>query len=842
MAHWASLDHGGPATRPFSSFPDAPVQDTLPARFNAVLAGHADRLAVADANRKLTYAALATLARRVATALPPRAGMPAPVGILLEHEARFPAAMLGVLMAGHAYVPLDASYPAARLAAIAAHAGVVAMVAAGPLGAQARSLVSADVPVIDLDSLPFSEGRTTLASASDIASIAYTSGTTGAPKGVFQNHRGMLHDVAQYVSAIQLDAGDRLTSLYSPSTVGAVRDIWAALLTGACLHVQPPRHGAAALAAFLRAAKPTIYHSVPVLLRHLAAAEPGSFPGVRLGYIAGDRMDAGDVRAFFRLFPDALLYTGLGATEASTIYVHRFLTRAMPLDETRVPVGHAIPDRLALLLDEAGCAVPPGEIGEIWVSSPYIAQGYWRAPELTAERFSDDPDRPGWRRFRTGDLGRWRPDGLLEHLGRADQMVKLGGQRVELPAVEAALKAQPGVSEAVALVRPGAGAASQPRLVAHFVPDPAGPDVTEGGLLAALRRMLPPAMVPAALVRCVALPLLPNFKVDRAAAARLDAQHSDAPTAAWDAPELVSARVVAEAVRTVLGLAVLPGPDQDLLLLGADSLMLVELAVELERRVRRTVPLDAVMAARTPRSLGRWIDASAPDAPHDSAALVTFRVGPGAAAPLLWPHDVGGSWHKVPELLGLVPADRSWLGLRDPASYDPSGVVDSIEAQATLMVAALQAAGIAKQPGVIPIGWSFAGRQAWEIGAQMQAAGWHIPAVVVIDAPPGPVGAGLEPGDPSAPWRRAAVHRYRMAAQYHAPRAPLDLVLIRSNGHSPHLSGLPDDLGWRALARRVTIVQVPGDHLSMWDGEGLVGTAAALRKILDALGAPAQPE
>ncbi|MCC6716893.1 MAG: AMP-binding protein [Acetobacteraceae bacterium] len=821
------LDHGGPVERHFDVFPAAALAAPLHYRFAAMAARHPDRVAVADAARRLTYAQLGRLAGRIAGALAAaRLPMGQPVGILLAHEARFPAAMLAASQAGHPFVPLDATHPAARLAAIAADAGLAAVVSAGDLLARAASLVPPGMPVIDLAGAAQDVPPPAATDPAAVAMVLYTSGSTGAPKGVFQDHRGLLHDVLQYANAIHLAPDDRLTSLYSPATAGAVRDIWAALLTGAALHIHPPQRGAVALAAFLHAAAPSVFHAVPVVLRHLAATGQ-VFASLRLGYIAGDRLDAGDVADFFRLAPNALLLTGLGTTEASTIYVQRFIPRE-PLPTGRIPVGHAMPDRLALLLDAHGTPTPPGELGEIHACSPYIARGYWRDPALTAARFSDDPDRPGWRRFRTGDLGRWRPDGLLEHLGRADQMVKIGGQRVELAAVEAALKALPGIAEAAALLRPPAGA-GQPRLVAHVVPDTAGPPGTVGGWLAALRRNLPAAMVPVALVVRDRLALLPNFKVDRAALARDDAALRRVPAADDAVP--AEAAAVARLAGDVLALPAPPAADADILALGADSIALVGLAVALEDHFARPVPLEALFAARTARRLGAWIAASAPGATGAHALLATFRAGPAAAPPLVWPHDIGGGWHGVGALLPLMPADRAWIGLRDPAGADATRPADSVEAHAMLLVAALRAAGLAQDRGAIPIGWSYGGRLAWEIAAQMAQAGWRLPRVVLIDAPPGPVGAGLEPGDPDAPWRQAAERRYRMASQYHAAAAPLDLVLLRSTGGGAHLADLPDDLGWSGLARSVTIRLIPGDHLTLWT-QGLPDLARALAETL----------
>jgi amino acid adenylation domain-containing protein len=844
------LDHGGPAWRSFTAFPESALCHGIVTRFAAMLARHADRLAVDDGTSSMTYAQLAGLAERVAAALPQRAGAgPIPVGILLDHEARVPAAMLGILAAGHCYVSLDAGYPQERLAAIAANAGLGAIVCSGRLQAQATRLAGPSAPLVCLDHLPDAPPTHrplhafAVREPSDVASILYTSGSTGAPKGVFQDDRGLLHDVMQYANAIHLRPDDRLTMLYSAGTGGAVRDIWGALLTGASLHPRSPRQGATVLADFLRLGRPSIYHAVPVLLRHLGAApaKDMQFPSVRIGYLAGDRLDAADAETFFRLFPNALLYTGLGATETSTIYVHRFIAPAMKLPGPRLPVGRPIPDRIVLLQDDQGNPVPPGEPGEIVVASRYLARGYWQAPALTAERFSADPERPGWRRFRTGDIGRLRPeDGLLEHLGRADQMVKLGGHRIELTAVEASIKALPGVAAAVALVRPGAGAAPRDALIAYWQPagalDPRKAEIAGGAMLADLRHKLPPAMVPAELLSCAALPLLPNFKIDRAEVARRDAART--AKAALNAQVTRagaakgSAGQVADAAAEILQRAQPPAPGQNLLALGLDSLALVAFLVALEQRFDRTIPFEVVLAARTAARIGAWIDATSHYARPQAAGIITLRQAAAAAAPpLLWPHNLHGEvFDQIYRLLPLMPPDRDWIGLRNPGGQPGAAIADSVEDHVALMLAALRAAGLSPATGAIPVGWSFAGRLAWELASQMLAAGWHVPRVIILDAPPWPTRMP-DADDDRTPQREAVRdHFLRLTAHYHARPAALDVGLVRADAR---FINQPDDLGWRALARRVTIATVPGNH-SLFKGRRLESLAAALNDLLTA--------
>ncbi len=833
------IDDGGPVGLPFERFPAGALLASLPERFAAIAARYPARLAVSDGKTRLTYAAFAALAADIAASLPPRGRLGGlAIGILLAQEARAPAAMLGVLAAGHIYVPLDAGHPQERIAGIAAHAGLGAVVCTRRLKDRAAALAPAGAAVICLEDLPGTAAFVPYAGGGpdDLASILYTSGTTGTPKGVMQNHRGLMHDVMQYANAIHIRPDDRLTLLYSPATAGAVRDIWGALLMGASLHIFQPREGVEAFASFLHRTGPSIYHSVPVLLRHLSAQLAAgtarmAFPSLRIGYIAGDRLDAKDVRAFFGLFPNALLYTGFGSTEASTIFRHRFIRPTTRLDGEIVAVGWAMPERQTLLLDELGRPAAPGEIGEIVVSSPFIARGYWRAPALTTQRFMPDPAQLGWRRYHTGDLGRIRPqDGLLEHLGRADHMVKLGGRRIELPAVEAALKALSGVQEAAALIRPPCNGAAEPVLVAHWQAAPGDPP-SEGVLLAGLRHVLPPVMVPAELVRVPALPLLPNYKVDRKAVASTDASLRAAPPAAVPLAPGTAGLVAEEAAR----LLKLPGGlagDRNLAALGMDSIALVDFALALEQRLGRAVPLEVILAARCADRIAAWLDATSPTAKRGSAGLVTLRQGRDPdLPPLLWLHGISGDvYDRVGALMPLMPPDRDWLGLRDPGFRRRQGAAESVEDHATLLLASLRVAGLSQARGAIPIGWSYAGRLAWELASQMQAAGWHVPRVVVLDAPPWPTGMRPEIATANTDTEAIRSHHYRLAAAYSARAAPLDMLLIRAR---QHLAQKAEDLGWAALARTLMIKRVPGRHDMFSEGR-LHHLAAALGEGLDA--------
>ena len=347
------------------------------------------------------------------------------------------------------------------------------------------------------------------------SAIYFTSGSTGVPKGVVRDHRIQLHQVAYYTRCCGIGPADRLALLVSPSVGMSDQIIFAALLNGASLHLFDAQRGnLGGLAAWLRGESVTVYASTPTLYREMLASTGGSvtFPDVRIVWLSGETVLRNDVVLFRRHFaPGCVLVNALGAVEAGDF--RHFVLR--PDDECAsptVPAGYPVADKQVLLLHEMGRETQPGQVGEIAVRSAYLAQGYWRRPELTAERFLADPAGSEQRTYLTGDLGRLREDGCLEHLGRADRQVKIRGFRIEPAEIEAALRNLLGIADAAVVARPDVR--GDARLVAYVVP--AGlASVDTTSLRRDLREVLPEPMIPAAFVALDKLPLTPTGKVDR---------------------------------------------------------------------------------------------------------------------------------------------------------------------------------------------------------------------------------------------------------------------------------------------------------------------------------------
>jgi amino acid adenylation domain-containing protein len=453
------LDYGGPVDRPFEAFPESALDATIVDRFEKIAGRFPDRLAIQDLSNSLTYRELAALVAKIGAAVAAATvGCTGPIGILLEQDARYPAAMLGVLAAGGAYAALDPSQPAARNRAIIELAGVSAIISAGALAEQTGAMLSSLVPIIDIDTLvglpmPRSAIRPV---ATDLAYILFTSGSAGIPKGVPHSHSDILHYMLQYTNALHLSSEDRLTLFHPLSVSAGTRDVYAALLTGASLHILPPIDlKQSGLVQEIQARGITIYHSVPTLLRRLTERQGTHerLESVRIACLSSDRVEWSDIEACRRTFcRDVLVYMSLASTETH-VRCHWFVDDALRQTTLRPPVGRPLPNRELSIVDEGGNSVAVGEEGEILIKSRYIARGYWNSPELTMATFGRDRSDASLVVFRTGDLGRQRADGLIEFIGRKDDLIKLHGNRIEPAEIESALVALQGVSDAAVVVR-----------------------------------------------------------------------------------------------------------------------------------------------------------------------------------------------------------------------------------------------------------------------------------------------------------------------------------------------------------------------------------------------------
>jgi amino acid adenylation domain-containing protein len=588
-------------SNPFLEFKKEDIEQSIPDRFEQQVRKYPDRLAVQGMRHTFTYDELNCAANRVAGALlAQRAGGEEPIGMLLEHGAPMIIAILGVLKAGKVYVSLDSSYPSARINYMLEDSQAKLIVTDDKNLPLANEWAQNGQQVLNIDDLDhnFSDQNLGLTISPDaLAYILHTSGSTGQPKGVVQNHRNVLHNMMKYTNGAHICAEDRLSMHVSYSFSGAVTNTFSALLNGAALFpFDIKREGLMDLANWLIQREITVYQSVPTVFRHFLDTLTGQeeFPRLRLIDLFGEAVSVKDVECYKRHFPQScILQHRMAATEMSVIRLY-FLDKETTIPGTVVPVGYAVQDTEVLLLDEAGQEVGVNQTGEIAIKSHYLVPGYWRRPDLTRAKFLPDPKGGDERIYLTGDLGLMRPDGCLEHLGRKDFQVKIRGHRIEVDEIELVLLDSAAIKEVVVVAHEDE--MGEKRLVAYVVPAQ-GSTPTASELRSLLQAKLPDYMIPSAFVPLDALPLTPNGKIDRLA---LPAPNQFSPEleGTFVAPCTPFEEVLAGIWAKVLGLQRI-GVHENFFELGGHSLLATQVMSRVRRAFRVELPLRRFFEAPT---------------------------------------------------------------------------------------------------------------------------------------------------------------------------------------------------------------------------------------------------
>ncbi len=631
------------STGTFIKFEKGETEQSIPDRFEQMVRMYPDRLAVKTRRHALTYDALNRLANRVARAiLARRGGREEPVALLYEQGAPLIISILGILKAGKIYVPLDPSLPYSRTVYLLedSQAGLIVtnnqnFLLAHELAQNGSELMNSD----GLDSsIPTDNLRLSI-SSDTLTWIIHTSGSTGQPKGVVQNHRNVLHFVMNYTNSFHICADDRLTNLFSPSANAGAHDTVAALLNGAGLYLlNLKEEGLAHMAEWLIREEITIYKSAATVFRHFLTTLTGEeeFPRLRLVYLGGEPVYKRDVERYKKLFSQSCIFANrLGSTETGSIRMY-FVDKETHIDGNMVPVGYPVEDNEILLLDDDGEEVGSDEIGEIAVRSRYLSPGYWHKPDLTRAAFMSDPEGGDQRIYRTGDLGCMSSGGCLVHLGRKDSQVKISGYRIEVDEIEMALLELAEIKETVVVARedvpgdPTAPLRTGQRLVAYLVPN-RQPAPTVSELRRLLAERLPDYMIPSAFVTLDALPLAPNGKVDRQ---RLPAPGRARPEleAAYVAPRTHLEEVLARIWREVLNLDQI-GIHDNFLELGGSSLQATQVISRVLKAFRVELSLRSLFRAPTVAEMALSVQNQA--AQKDSHLDVINRINRGNQEQLL---------------------------------------------------------------------------------------------------------------------------------------------------------------------------------------------------------------
>jgi amino acid adenylation domain-containing protein len=796
------------------------------------------------------------------------AGPGALVGLALERSPEMVVGLLGILKAGAAYVPLDPTYPADRLAFMIEDAGLGLLVSegslAGALPEHAARVVVVDAP--ESDTPDTSPGRR--ARGEDVAYVIYTSGSTGRPKGVEIPHRAVVNFLVTMRARPGLTAADRLLAVTSLSFDIAVLELFLPLVVGAQVDIvtRATAMDGAALRSRIEQAGITVMQATPSTWRLLLdAGWPGGQGFVAL--VGGEAVPRDLVNALAARAGS--VWNMYGPTETTIWSCIQPLTAG----EGPVSIGRPIANTRALVLDRRLALLPVGVPGELYLGGAGLARGYLGRPELTGERFIDDPFLAGERLFRTGDLCRFRADGTLECLGRLDYQVKLRGHRIELGEIEAVLAEHPAVRQAVVTVRedtPG-----DRRLIAYLVAASPASKPAPDELRRHLQTKLPDYMIPATFVALEAIPLTPNGKIDHrslpAPAALSVARGS------FRAPRTLTERVLAGIWADLLGLDRV-GIDEDFFALGGHSMLAVRVFGRIQERFGKSLPIATLFQAPTIEKLA---DLLARDdwAPSWSSLIPISTTG--SRRPFFCVHAFGGNVLNFRLVSRYLGEDQPFYGLQSRGLGGGEAPHERVEEMAAAYIDEMRAV----QPrGPYAIGGSSSGGViAYEMAQQLLARGERVATLVLLDTkrigPPSPrttrvfaasslrrfaarldhhlgnllirppreglaylaerVGGRLgrnptaETVKTGGPAIRQVIEANRAALRSYTPRPYPGQVVMLLCADEPDRVTHDGRLAWADLVEGLVMRYIPGTHENMLDEPQVSEVAAVLARCLD---------
>jgi amino acid adenylation domain-containing protein len=735
-----------------------------------------DHPAVRFEGSELTYGELESRAGRLARLLQDDYGVEpdAVVGFLLQRGPDVPTVQLAILKAGGAWLPLDPSNPAERVAYQVRDAAARVVVTTQAL---ADSLPAATARIV-LDD-PRDQAR--LAAKSDsappcaarpdhIAYVIYTSGSTGTPKGVLVPHRGAVNFVGAARGLFGITASDRVLQFANPTFDVSVFDVYAALGSGATCVAAPISvlHDVDALAELMRREEVTLADIAPAVLGLL---DDTGLPDLRALFVGLEALPAElvnrwrtDKRAF---------HNGYGPTEATVACVD-YECPPEPLSAPP-PIGRAIANMRAFVIDRQADLVPTGVAGELCVAGVGLARGYLGEPGLTAERFVPCPfGEPGERMYRTGDVVRWRVDGQLEFLGRVDRQVKIRGLRIELGEIEHALTGFSAVQQAAVVVTTAAGG---PRLDAYLVAEQ-GSTLVDSDLRSYLASRLPVHMIPAAFTVLDELPLTSSGKLDRKALP----EPASPDEAQLVPPSTPTQQALAEIWSDMLGVPQERiGLHENFFILGGSSLDLARFGVEVRTRFGVELEAQALYRGPTIECAAALLDgqqAAPRPARRDRrtpAVLAHTSLLPlrstGPRPPLFLVHAVGGSAVPYAPLAGLLDPHQPVYGFEAPGLHDgePMDQLGDLAATYLGLLREVQPHGPYRLGG-----WSAGGAIALEMAVRLRGAGDDVALLLLLDTVVPPNSADL-------PDEAAMLASFvkDIAALRRTSAPPIDLAALR---------------------------------------------------------------
>ncbi|HWQ18485.1 MAG TPA: AMP-binding protein [Methanotrichaceae archaeon] len=851
---------------PFLMFRKDEVEQSIPDRFEQQVAKHPDKLAFKSRQHKLTYDELNQAANRVARAILAQCGAGqcgagqcgagnAPIALLVEFGAHEIIGLLGILKAGKALVGMPTTYPIARNSYILEHSQASLIVTDSQDLSLASELESSRLPLVNMDELDpglSAENLGLSISPDDIASIVYTSGTTGQPKGVIQNHRFLLYNVMNDTNCYHICAGDREINLLSYAFFGGMTIILHNLLNGASIFpFNLKEEGISSLADFLIDEEITTFGAIPSSFRSFvnALGRLEKFPKLRCLHLFGEAAYPVDLEMYRKHFPPScILYNVMGSTESGTVSRYQ-MNKETQVDARVIPVGYEDEGMQILLWDETGNEVGFNQVGDIVIKSRYLSPGYWRQPELTRASFLPDPDGGDVRLYRTGDTGLRLQDGCIIYLSRKDSQVKIRGNRIDVSEIETALLSLDWVKEAVVAAREDRN--NDQMLVAYVVAarQPA-PGIS--ALRRELARKLPDCMIPSAFVMLDALPLNPTGKVD----------HRMLPMPSTTRPDLDSEPVMPrdsieqqliDIWEEVLGIDAI-GIRDSFFDLGGSSLLAARMLIQIEKAFGRKLPMATVLKRPTVEQIAKTLR----DVEQSRALSSLVPVQTGGPR---WPFFCMAGVNTLTDLAHHLSPEQPVYGLMPLNWGDRQNPYARIEEMASHYLQGIRA--LQPEGPYFLGGHSFGGLVAFEMAHQLQRQGQRVQLLVLIDT------------YPSFPQKSPKYYSYRVL--YHLKRGQLinrlaskarrllplsqkDLhynrywsaistaidsytlqaypgkIVLFNASESLDPDGVLRDarLDWARIATGgLEVYQIPGDHITLLEEPNLRILAEKLRGCLD---------
>ncbi len=562
--------------------------------FEEVARSCPDRVAVVDGNEQLTYGMLDERANRLAAHLELQGvASGSRVGLALDRSAAMIVSMVGILKTGAAYVPLDADYPAERLRFLIEDTRLSAIVTDRDLPGGVPLVRFEDA----LGTAPQEVNTRPKATAENTAYIMYTSGSTGTPKGVEVTQRGVVR-LVRNASYVDFGPAEVFAQISNSSFDAITFEVWGALLNGARLVILPTPVvlSPEAFATAIETHHLSAMFLTSSLFNVMAARCPQAFRTVRHLLVGGDAVDPRWARHVLQTAPLERIINGYGPTECTTFSVTHDI-REVPEGAKSVPIGRPLSNSQAYVLDWNMQPAPVGVAGELCLGGDGVAKGYWNRPELTAERFVPSPFDPTGqaRLYKTGDMARYREDGVIEYLGRTDHQVKIRGFRIELGEIETVFRQHPKVRDCAVVVGQDASGA---KTLWAYAATGLGARPSWGEIRQFLRERLPEFMLPSAGLFLDAMPLSPNGKVDRRKLPPIEAT----TTTNAATPMTEAQQTVAEIWKKVLGAHEI-GLDDNFFEVGGNSLLIANVECELRPHFRTPFTITDLFEFSTIRTL-----------------------------------------------------------------------------------------------------------------------------------------------------------------------------------------------------------------------------------------------